>query len=84
MRRIQRMRALTLAALTQRGTPGDWSHITRQIGMFSYTGLSPAQCARMVEEFHIYMLPSGRINVAGLNEASVPILADAIDAVVRG
>lgn len=35
----------------------------------------------MVEEFHVYMLNSGRINVAGLNEATVPILADAIYAV---
>jgi hypothetical protein len=70
------------AALVARATPGDWGHVTAQVGMFSYTGLSPAQCARMVEEFHIYMLPSGRINVAGLNEATVPILADAIHAVV--
>jgi aspartate aminotransferase len=84
MRRIQRMRALTLAALAQRGTPGDWSHITRQIGMFSYTGLTPAQSARMVDEFHIYMLASGRINVAGLNEAAIPIVADALFAVVTG
>jgi aspartate/tyrosine/aromatic aminotransferase len=36
----------------------------------------------MVEEFHVYMLDTGRINVAGLNEASVPILVDAIHAVV--
>lgn len=52
--------------------------------MFSYTGLSKSQSERMVEEFHIYMLNSGRINVAGLNEASIPILADAIHAVVTG
>ena len=84
MQRIKRMRALTQAALVARGTPGDWSHFTRQIGMFTYTGLTPAQCERMVEEFHIYMLATGRINVAGLNAESVPILVDAIDAVVRG
>jgi aspartate/tyrosine/aromatic aminotransferase len=36
----------------------------------------------MVEEFHVYMLDTGRINVAGLNEATVPILVDAIHAVV--
>jgi len=38
----------------------------------------------MVEEFHVYMLDTGRINVAGLNEATVPLLADAIHAVVTG
>jgi aspartate aminotransferase len=84
MRRIARMRSLLRDALVARGTPGSWEHITRQIGMFSYTGLDRAQSERMVEEFHVYMLASGRINVAGLNEATVPIAADAIHAVVTG
>ena len=84
MRRVQRMRQLLRAALEARATPGDWSHVTSQIGMFSYTGLSEPQCRRMVEEFHVYMLASGRINVAGLNEATVPVLADAMHAVVTG
>jgi aspartate aminotransferase len=82
MKRVQRMRTLLRDALVARSTPGDWSHVTRQIGMFSYTGLNKAQATRMVEEFHVYMLDTGRINVAGLNEATVPILADAIHAVV--
>jgi aspartate/tyrosine/aromatic aminotransferase len=84
MARVLRMRGLLRAALEARGTPGDWSHITTQIGMFSYTGLTPAQADRMVEEFHVYMTRSGRINVAGLSEATVPICADAIHAVVTG
>jgi aspartate/tyrosine/aromatic aminotransferase len=84
MHRVQRMRRLLRAALEARATPGSWAHVTDQVGMFSYTGLSVAQSTRMVEEFHVYMLTSGRINVAGLNEATVPILADAIHAVVTG
>lgn len=40
MQRVKRMRQLVVEALAARGTPGDWSHITRQIGMFSYTGAS--------------------------------------------
>ena len=84
MQRVQRMRRLLRAALEARGTPGSWAHVTEQIGMFSYTGLSPAQSDRMVETHHVYMLSSGRINVAGLNEATVPILADAIHEVVTG
>ncbi len=46
------------------------------------SGLSKRQSERMVEEFHVYMLDTGRINMAGLNEESIPILADAIHAVV--
>merc|ERR1712078_700048 len=37
-KRIQDMRAMLLAELKTLGTPGDWSHITSQIGMFSFTG----------------------------------------------
>lgn len=38
--RIMAMRKALRAALENLGTPGDWSHITSQIGMFSYTGLN--------------------------------------------
>ena len=37
--RIKENRSLLLTKLRELGTPGDWSHITKQIGMFSYTGL---------------------------------------------
>jgi aspartate aminotransferase len=40
--RIQEMRAALRGNIEKLGTPGDWSHITSQIGMFSYTGLSEA------------------------------------------
>jgi len=38
--RIKRMRSGLRERLEALGTPGDWSHVTRQIGMFSYTGLA--------------------------------------------
>lgn len=79
--RIHRMRRLLHAALLAKGVPGSWDHIVSQRGMFSYTGLTKAQSERMVEEFHIYMLSSGRINVAGLSEAVIPYVVDAIHAV---
>lgn len=41
MKRVHKMRQLLRAALEERKTPGDWSHITSQIGMFSYTGEAP-------------------------------------------
>ena len=84
MQRVRRMRALLFEALARRGTPGDWSHITRQTGMFSYTGLTERQSARMVGDFSVYMLSNGRVNMAGLNAATVDTLADAIHAVVVG
>ena len=84
MQRIARMRELLHAALVARGTPGNWDHIVRQIGMFSYTGLTEAQSVRMVDEFHVYMLRNGRINVAGLIVEKVDLAADAIHAVVTG
>lgn len=84
MTRVKRMRELLRAALEARGTPGGWAHVTEQRGMFSYTGLTREQSERMVEDFHVYMLPSGRVNMAGLSEATVPVAADAIHAVVTG
>ena len=41
------------------GTPGDWSHIIKQIGMFTFTGLNSAQVAFMTKEYHIYMTSDG-------------------------
>jgi aspartate aminotransferase len=41
------------------GTPGDWSHIVKQIGMFTFTGLNSKQVAFMTKEYHIYMTSDG-------------------------
>jgi aspartate aminotransferase, cytoplasmic len=41
------------------GTPGDWSHIIKQIGMFTFTGLNSEQVAVMTKEYHIYMTSDG-------------------------
>jgi aspartate aminotransferase, cytoplasmic len=82
--RIADMRAALHAALVERKTPGDWSHITGQSGMFSYTGLTRTQVALLTEKYHIYLSGSGRISIAGLSAATVPYLADAIhDAVTN-
>eukprot|EP00475_Leptophrys_vorax_P023131 TRINITY_DN31544_c0_g2_i2.p1 TRINITY_DN31544_c0_g2~~TRINITY_DN31544_c0_g2_i2.p1 ORF type:complete len:479 (+),score=28.87 TRINITY_DN31544_c0_g2_i2:201-1439(+) len=80
--RIISMRKQLYAALQQRGTPGDWTHILKQIGMFTFTGLSKEQVAFMTREYHIYMTSDGRISMAGLSSRTVPQLADAIHAAV--
>ncbi|CAH9102904.1 unnamed protein product [Cuscuta epithymum] len=80
--RIISMRQQLFAALQAKGTPGDWSHIIKQIGMFTFTGLNADQVAFMTKEFHIYMTSDGRISMAGLSSQKVPHLADAIHAAV--
>ncbi|ONM37719.1 glutamate-oxaloacetate transaminase1 [Zea mays] len=80
--RIINMRQQLFNALKSRGTPGDWSHIIKQIGMFTFTGLNSEQVAFMRQEYHIYMTSDGRISMAGLSMRTVPHLADAIHAAV--
>ncbi|KAJ5981167.1 hypothetical protein N7522_013982 [Penicillium canescens] len=80
--RIQRMRS-ELRQRMEEETRGDWSYIETQIGMFSYTGLTKEQVTRLRDKFHVYLLPSGRMSVCGLNEGNVQYVAHAIGEVVR-
>jgi aspartate aminotransferase len=61
----------------------DWQHITDQIGMFCYTGLTEAQVSRMIELHHIYLTKDGRISMAGVTSHNVDYLAQSIAEVVR-
>jgi len=81
--RIITMRETLRSKLEELGTPGTWNHITDQIGMFSFTGLSEAQVAKLRSDFHIYMTKNGRISMAGLNTSNVEYFAKAVDNVVR-
>lgn len=80
--RINQTRSMLVDELKRLNTPGDWSHITSQIGMFSYTGLNPAQCKALLEKHHVYLLASGRISMAGINTKNVGYLARCINEVV--
>lgn len=82
--RIISMRHQLYDALKARGTPGDWTHVLKQIGMFTFTGLNKEQVQFMTREHHIYMTSDGRISMAGLSSRTVPHLADAIHAAVLG
>merc|ERR1719401_2639852 len=81
--RINEVRALLRNGLEVKGTPGTWKHVTDQIGMFSFTGLSQAQCERLIKEHHIYLLKSGRISMAGLNKSNIGYMVNSVDEVVR-
>ncbi|MEO7245614.1 MAG: amino acid aminotransferase [Rubrivivax sp.] len=80
--RILTMRQRLHAALTGRRPGRDFGYLLQQRGMFSYSGLSSAQVDRMREHHAVYLVRSGRLCVAGLNDANVDRTADAFAAVL--
>lgn len=80
--RINGLRALLVAKLSERNLPRDFSFIADERGMFSFLGITRDQVIRLREEFHVYMLESSRINLAGINQANVDYVADSIVAVL--
>jgi aromatic-amino-acid transaminase len=74
--RIKQMRQALRQKLEAAGLRRDLGFITRQKGMFSYSGLNADQMRRLRDEFGIYGIDSGRICVAALNHGN-------LDAVVR-
>jgi len=82
--RIRSMRALLVEKIRARVPEADFSFVTRQRGMFSYSGLSKEKVIRLREEFAVYAIESGRICVAALNTKNIDYAADAIAKVIRG
>jgi aspartate aminotransferase len=60
-----------------------WKHITSQIGMFAFTGLTPPQVERLQKEFSVYLTKDGRISIAGITSKNVQYLASAIHEVTK-
>ena len=81
--RIISMRHKLVKGLKDAGSVRDWSHITNQIGMFTYTGLTPEQVDRLKDEFHIYMTRNGRASVAGMTSGNIEYLSKAMHAVAK-
>ncbi|KAL6337554.1 hypothetical protein AAG906_037147 [Vitis piasezkii] len=81
--RIHRMRSTLHESLKKLGSPLNWDHMTNQVGMFCFSGLSPDQVNRLVKEFHIYMTYDGRISMAGVTTSNVSYLANAIHEVTK-
>lgn len=77
-RRVAELRAGLVEALAPHGLAERFAHIAQQRGMFSYTGLSSEQVARLRSESSVYMVSSGRANVAGLDASRLGDLAQAI------
>ncbi len=72
------LREQLTAELRQRTNSDRFDFIARHRGMFSRIGASPEQVQLMREKNGIYMVGDSRLNIAGLNATTVPILAEAI------
>ncbi len=81
---VRRLFASELDARAVKLSPAGNDFIVRQEGMFSFSGLSREQVGRLRDEHAIYIVGSGRLNVAGMTESNLPRLCDAIAAVSRG
>ena len=76
--RIKSMRKALVEKIKARAPRADFSFMLAQRGMFSYSGLTKEQVARLRAEFSIYAIDTGRICVAALNTKNVDYVAEAI------
>jgi aspartate/tyrosine/aromatic aminotransferase len=82
--RILGNRALLVEALDAAEVPGHWDPIRHQRGMFALLGLSAGQVASLRDEYGVYVVGRGRINVAGVTPANLPHVVAAVKAVIEG
>ncbi len=76
--RINGMRQSFVDTMKAKGVDRDFSFITAQRGMFSFSGLTPVQVDELRSKYSIYIVGSGRINVAGITAANIDRLCTAI------
>lgn len=80
--RIKEMRKILASGLAV-ATGRDYSFLTKQLGIFSYTGLNKDQVMRLRHEYGIYMTENGRANVAGINSKNIDYVVKAFSTVLR-
>ncbi|MCS4533736.1 aromatic amino acid transaminase [Neisseria montereyensis] len=81
--RIRAMRQKLYEVLTAKVPGKNFEYLINQRGMFCYTGLTQEQVQRLQQEFAVYLLASGRMCVAGLNESNIAYVADAFAKVME-
>lgn len=81
--RIAQLRTGLVEALAPHGLGERFAHIAQQRGMFSYTGLSAEQVTQLRERHSVYLVSTGRANIAGADAARLDALAAAIADVCR-
>ncbi|MEO9275213.1 amino acid aminotransferase [Marinomonas sp. 5E14-1] len=80
--RIQGVRSSLAGAIRQQTGNQAFDFIEQHKGMFSVLGTNAEQISRLKEEFGIYLVDGGRMNIAGLGEKDVPYLAESLAKVV--
>lgn len=81
--RVISMRTQLRDNLKKEGSTKDWSHITDQIGMFCYTGMTPEQVDKLIKEHSVYLTKDGRIAIVGITTKNVGYLAHAMHQVTK-
>jgi aspartate aminotransferase len=81
--RINQMRKLFVSTLAAMQVQREFSFIERQRGMFSFSGLDKEQVLTLRKKYAIYIVDSGRINVAGMTESNMDSICRAIADVLR-
>ena len=86
--RIHDMRIALRTKLEEKGDDGNsghrnWQHITKQIGMFAYSGMTKDEVLLLKEKHHIYCTADGRISIAGVTSGNVDYIANAIHDVTK-
>jgi aspartate aminotransferase len=76
--RINDMRISLRSKLEASGSNRSWEHVTKQIGMFAYSGMSKEEVMELREKHHIYCTADGRISMAGVTSGNVDYIADSI------
>ena len=65
------------------GSTRNWQHITDQIGMFCFTGMTQEQVAAITKDYSVYLTKDGRISMAGMSSKNVGYMAEAMHAVTK-
>ncbi len=81
--RIANLRKQFVDTMKTTGNGHDFSFLLKQQGMFSFSGLNPMQVDQLRNEHSIYIVGSGRINVAGMSETRIDWLCSAVASVIE-
>ena len=81
--RINAMRVELRSALEEGGADRSWEHITNQIGMFAYSGMTKEEVTALRDNRSIYCTLDGRISMAGVTSGNVDYIASSIKEVIK-
>ncbi|MGB1926447.1 MAG: amino acid aminotransferase [Rubripirellula sp.] len=81
--RIKALREQFVSTMQQTGKGHDFSFLLNQCGMFSFSGLNKMQVDQLKTDHGIYIVGSGRINVAGMQERKMDFFCSAVAQVLE-